>query len=34
MITGFIRDQIDKTGVKGAVIGLSGGIDSALSAYL
>ena len=34
MITGFIRDQIDKAGVNGAVIGLSGGIDSALSAYL
>ncbi len=34
MVTGFIRDQIDKVGVKGAVIGLSGGIDSALSAYL
>ncbi|GAB4522706.1 MAG: NAD+ synthase [Anaerolineae bacterium] len=34
MLTGFIRDQIDKVGVKGAVIGLSGGIDSALSAYL
>lgn len=34
MITGFIKDQIDKAGMKGAVIGLSGGIDSALSAYL
>lgn len=34
MLTGFIRDQIDKAGMKGAVIGLSGGIDSALSAYL
>lgn len=34
MITGFIRDQIDKAGLRGAVIGLSGGIDSALSAYL
>jgi NAD+ synthase len=34
MLTGFIKDQIEKTGMKGAVIGLSGGIDSALSAYL
>jgi NAD+ synthase len=34
MISGFIYDQIDKAGMNGAVIGLSGGIDSALSAYL
>jgi NAD+ synthase len=34
MIAGFIHDQIDKAGMNGAVIGLSGGIDSALSAYL
>ncbi|HEX2619910.1 MAG TPA: NAD+ synthase [Phototrophicaceae bacterium] len=34
MLTEFIRDQIEKAGVKGAVIALSGGIDSALSAYL
>jgi NAD+ synthase len=34
MIAGFISDQIEKAGMKGAVIGLSGGIDSALSAYL
>ncbi|MBC8170533.1 MAG: NAD+ synthase [Anaerolineae bacterium] len=34
MLTEFIRDQIEKAGVKGAVLGLSGGIDSALSAYL
>lgn len=34
MLTGFIRDQIEKAGMKGAVIALSGGIDSALSAYL
>ncbi len=34
MITGFIRDQIAKAGMTRAVLGLSGGIDSALSAYL
>ncbi len=34
MLTGFIYDQIEKVGMRGAVIGLSGGIDSALSAYL
>lgn len=34
MLTGFIRDQIEKVGMTRAVIGLSGGIDSALSAYL
>lgn len=34
MLTGFIHDQIAKAGMKRAVIGLSGGIDSALSAYL
>ena len=34
MLSGFIRDQIEKAGLKGAVLGLSGGIDSALSAYL
>lgn len=34
IITGFIADQIQKIGAKGAVLGLSGGIDSALSAYL
>jgi NAD+ synthase len=34
MLTGFIADEIAKTGLRRAVIGLSGGIDSALSAYL
>ncbi|MCY4017946.1 MAG: NAD+ synthase [Chloroflexi bacterium] len=34
IVTGFIRDSITKAGMSRAVIGLSGGIDSALSAYL
>ncbi len=34
MISGFIKDQIEKAGMKGTVLGLSGGIDSALSTYL
>ncbi len=34
ILTGFIADQIAKAGLKKAVLGLSGGIDSALSAYL
>ncbi|HLU10084.1 MAG TPA: NAD+ synthase [Oceanobacillus sp.] len=34
MLTGFIKDQIEKVGMKRAVIGLSGGLDSALSAFL
>ena len=34
ILTGFIRDSITKAGMERAVIGLSGGIDSALSAYL
>jgi NAD+ synthase len=34
MITDFIADEVAKAGMRRAVIGLSGGIDSALSAYL
>lgn len=34
MLTGFIADAIGKARMQRAVIGLSGGIDSALSAYL
>ena len=34
MLTGFIKDEIAKVGLQRAVIGLSGGIDSALSAFL
>ncbi|WP_254861822.1 NAD+ synthase [Halovivax gelatinilyticus] len=33
-IVGFIRDQTDAAGVDGAVLGLSGGIDSTLTAHL
>ncbi|TVR20317.1 MAG: NAD+ synthase [Anaerolineaceae bacterium] len=34
ILSGFIKDQIEKVGMNGVVVGLSGGIDSALSAYL
>ncbi len=34
ILTGFIRDSITKAGMERAVIGLSGGIDSAVAAYL
>ncbi len=33
-ITVFIRNKVQEAGASGAVIGLSGGIDSALTAYL
>ncbi|WP_299266246.1 NAD+ synthase [Halorientalis sp.] len=33
-ITSFIADQLDTAGVDDAIIGLSGGIDSTLTAYL
>lgn len=33
-LTGFIKSELEKTGLRKAVIGLSGGIDSAVSAYL
>lgn len=34
ILVGFIRDAVQKVGFNKAVIGLSGGIDSALSAFL
>ncbi len=34
ILTGFIRSEITRVGMKNAVIGLSGGIDSALSCFL
>ncbi len=34
ILTGFIQSEITRSGFKRAVIGLSGGIDSALSCYL
>ena len=30
----FLRDELRRTGLKKAVLGLSGGVDSALSTYL
>jgi NAD+ synthase len=30
----FVRESVEKTGVEGVVIGISGGIDSATTAYL
>jgi len=34
ILTGFIRAELAKSGMQRTVIGLSGGIDSAVSAYL
>jgi len=34
MLVGFVRDEVHKVGVKKAVLGLSGGIDSALVAFI
>ena len=34
VLTGFLRREIERTGLRRAVIGLSGGIDSAVSTYL
>jgi NAD+ synthase len=34
ILTGFIANEVRKTGFNRIVVGLSGGVDSALSAYL
>ncbi len=34
ILTGFIRTEIGRTGISHAVVGLSGGLDSAVSCYL
>ena len=34
LLAGFIRDEVTKVGVKKLVLGLSGGVDSSLSAFL
>ena len=34
ILVGFVRDEVTKVGVKKGVLGLSGGIDSALVAYI
>jgi len=34
ILTGFIRSEVTRTGFTHAIIGLSGGVDSALSCYL
>jgi NAD+ synthase len=34
LLTGFIRNEVQKTGLTRVVVGLSGGVDSALSAML
>ena len=33
-ITGFIRSQVEEAGVRGVVVGVSGGVDSATTLYL
>ncbi len=34
LITKFIRDQVEAAGAEGAVLGISGGLDSATVAFL
>ncbi|MBP8951754.1 MAG: NAD(+) synthetase, partial [Armatimonadetes bacterium] len=34
ILTGFVRDEITKFGFERGVLGMSGGIDSTLSAYI
>src|SRR5919197_886202 len=34
ILTGFVRDEVHKVGVTKAVLGLSGGIDSALVVFI
>ena len=34
ILTGFIRTEVERTGLARVVVGLSGGLDSAVSAYL
>ena len=34
ILTAFVRNEVHKTGLKRAIVGLSGGVDSALSALL
>lgn len=34
MLVGFVRDEVHKVGIKKAILGLSGGIDSALVVFL
>jgi len=34
LLAGFVRDEVTKVGVKKLVLGLSGGVDSSLSAFL
>jgi len=34
ILVGFVRDEVQKVGLNKAVLGLSGGIDSALVAFI